>query len=93
MKISEILWKAANESLWDGSGHHYNRETYSCAAVAEAEGVSVWWESKTVAFLKEFGVTPESRTEFDEFKYGGDQQGARYAWLMFAAMIAEEEGK
>jgi hypothetical protein len=46
--------------------------------------------------FKKMGLEPNSLIAFDEFyddyKISPESQGARYAWLKFAAMIAEEQG-
>lgn len=46
--------------------------------------------------FKKMGLEPNSLIAFDEFyddyKITPESQGARYAWLKFAAMIAEEQG-
>lgn len=48
--------------------------------------------------LTEMGLNPYSCTEFAEFAEGrgrsdlSPRQGARYLWLKFAALIAEEQG-
>lgn len=47
--------------------------------------------------LTNMGLAPQSTEAFKEFensfhKTTPESQGARYAWLKFAAMIAEEQG-
>lgn len=99
MRISEILWKAANEHLmpYGDSDTTRNDSPYSCDAVfivgddyGGAEGLL--WEMGCPGGLFAFA-------EFEEGSIGlssgreratEDSQGARYAWLMFASMYAEE---
>lgn len=100
MKISEILWKAANERLteeddWWGDDEHSN---LSCVAAALAEGLSLddpWRtnakKSRAVQFLRDLGCKPHSSRSFNSFS-DDQRQGARYAWLMFASQYAEEQG-
>lgn len=44
-------------------------------------------------WLRKMGVDPGSNMEFDSIRWGRAQQSARYLWLKFAAMIAEEENR
>lgn len=105
MKISEILWKAANEQLWDGSnmrvyGNEFdasrnaNKRRFSCDAFNShyMTEISLCEMRKVKEYLAEFGLDCESMQAFHEFDSGEERQGARYSWLMFASMIAEEEG-
>ena len=96
MKISEILRKAANEHLHDLPEIRFFGGVwmYSCCAVAESENGhdeddSVDLESsQAVAFLREFEGSTGIRAFSDEI----DPQGARFLWLHFAALVAEDEG-
>lgn len=94
MKISEILWRAANEHLWDGYGDDLDAIIYSCDAVDKAATGRVVgsYRCGACAFLRELGCTSDAMYLFNEFKSGPKRQGARYAWLMFASMYAEELG-
>lgn len=47
---------------------------------------------KAMAFLNSLGCATYSTKAFSEFKGNKQRQAARYAWLMFAAQVAEEEG-
>lgn len=49
-------------------------------------------QEKALAFLYELGCPVCSTTAFNEFKIGKTRQAVRYAWLMFAAQVAKEEG-
>lgn len=101
MKISEILHMAADEYLWDGcgpppSGYAQNK-TYSCLAISELlceknKGSFFYHEEPVFDFLKEMGIRTFSSLEFSEFKSAKEIQGARYLWLKFAALVAEDEG-
>lgn len=94
MTISEILWRAANEHLWDGNRwatSSLDGETFSCCAIHRAakdlEAASI-----AIRFLHELGCDTAGGTEFSEFKFGENKQGARYLWLMFAYEVAKSEG-
>lgn len=97
MKISAILYKAANEHLWTGEGDwpfvEKDVEVYSCIAAQKAFPIDKFWNfyPKTMAFLQALGCDTNSTECFNEFKDKKTKQAARYAWLMFAAHIAEEE--
>lgn len=93
MKISEVLWVAANEYLWNGVDIYHRKDEFSCLAVGAADGL--FWDyknSEAVKFLKSLGCPIGALGSFKNFKYGTERQGARYAWLMFASMYAEELG-
>lgn len=92
MKISEILHKAADEQLWDGCSRKVGKFEFSCDAIKTVAG----WSSKEAfvaqRFVNELGVPMYSLNAFINFKRTEDRQAARYSWLKFAAMVAEEEG-
>jgi hypothetical protein len=93
-KISEILHLAADKYLWDGVSDDYSTEEYTCHAVKEAI-TDLWaWGVELAVFegLMRMGVNPHSCYEFAEYAPGPNRQKARYNWLKFAAMIAEEQG-
>jgi hypothetical protein len=100
MKTSELLRRAANEHLWEGEGvyqFYTEKKQFSCDSVNQAYRTATrnkWatTPSHVKAFLKELGVNLNGFHEFDEFPHGPACQGARYAWLMFAADIADEWG-
>lgn len=92
MKLSTRLRKAANEKLWDGYGSCIGREIYSCIAVDEVRGPGAH-DVVAATFLADMGVHINGLNEFKEFRLGPERQSVRYAWLMFAAMYAEELGK
>lgn len=69
----------------------------------ELDSISYAWEAGeydinvVMPFLTSLGLIlhPEDERddgEFHEFPKGPERQAVRYAWLKFAAMIAEEEG-
>jgi len=96
MKISEILRDAADRYLWDGSrGGH---QVFSCGAVENVLNDMTNLEDyayayhHTFLFLKELGVNIHSEYEFDEVPRGEIRQCARFLWLDFAALVAEDEG-
>ena len=96
--IADILHYAADCALWDGTNSEYRTKSkFSCDAVDDAliaSPVAIDWNKfRSIAlFLKELGVDAGSITAFDEFPEGELRQAARYNWLKFAALIAEEEG-
>lgn len=107
MKISDVLWIAANEFLSTTDGMElvdgYLRSKYSCCAVEPVceklvRSSKISWNSvrnpyiKTIGFLYELGVNTAGRCEFKEFEPGEQRQGARYLWLMFAYEVALSEG-
>lgn len=72
----------------------YFKSINSWAYIWEA---SVYFENTIMPFLKSLGLIlhyddERDEGEFNEFPKGPDRQSARYCWLKFAAMIAEEEG-
>lgn len=106
--IAKILHIAADKHLavkesqyWKRGG---NKEKFSCCAVAEAVmglygGFDTSYDenSKLIARihrgLKNMGCpTGSSHALGDCAKFVEENQQARYAWLKFAAMMAEEQG-
>lgn len=95
MKISDALHEAADNHLWDGIGFDTWGSGYSCFAVDDALrklAVHHTVEQSIFKGLEEMGVDIERTDQFDEFPEGEQRQAARYNWLKFAAMIAEEQG-
>lgn len=106
--IAQVLTLAANEFLapsYDANAGK-SKEFFSCdAAVSAGHALGLHSNNidKVLDFLKELGVDINSTTQFKEFEPKGTSdwrqaitkqtQSVRYAWLMFAAMIAAEEGK
>ena len=95
-KIARLLRKAADRHLWDGvdfvdDGSMHSE--FSCCAVDIA-----WLCGQLFLFedamdhMRRLGVSTSSKIEFAEFKRGAERQGARYLWLHFAALVAEEDG-
>jgi hypothetical protein len=102
LKLSDILWHAANERLstedepsYQG---HWPTRVYTCEAAAKAEIAlggnrnATYDDCLCHDFLVSLGVDCESIEQFDEFDPGMERQGARYLWLDFARLVAEEEG-
>lgn len=93
-KVADNLRRAANELLWDGRGTRATDGTqckYSCGAVGTL--LCNWGFSPEDDFLcmVSNGFAPfQSGNAMAEFAKGEERQGVRYAWLMFAADIAEE---
>lgn len=104
--IAEILHNAADKHLaakesqyWGRGG---NKEKFSCCAVEESvidlhrtftsTEVNAMYV-QILAGLKEMGCPTDSCDAFDDaFEFNKENQQARYAWLKFAAMMAEEQG-
>jgi hypothetical protein len=96
MKLSDVLWNAANIYLWSGdTPNHGDGNAWSCGAAetaeiqADLEEASLCW---VVDFLETLGVDSCSSEQFEEFERGPERQGARYLWLDFARLVAEDEG-
>jgi hypothetical protein len=108
VKISNVLHLAADEFLaheWTDihrSPDEGTRCTYSCGAINVACNhleVSAHLRTNLIRGIKRMGVGVRSFTEFDDVAVGlpyaesfKRRQEARYAWLKFAAHIAEEQG-
>lgn len=90
------------DQCWYNAG---NKEKFSCCAVNST--LHVLWNQDRITQkqmldmsnrikegLKAMGCPINSSTAFDkdEYKFNPESQQARYAWLKFAAMIAEEQG-
>jgi hypothetical protein len=101
--VADILHYAADNCLastpdeyWMNSG---NKEKFSCCAVSEACLRLLGWGNylEKSRFIKEglenMGCPTGSLNAFkDQYKFVEKNQQARYAWLKFAAMMAEEQG-
>ena len=92
MKLSEIIWKAANEYLVPPEPYDKSDEMwrFTCCAVAAAEGCydrffgGLWLDSSSaVAFLRSLGWE-----NFDDHAYNEGVQSMRYLSLMFAYWVA-----
>jgi hypothetical protein len=106
IKISKILHQAADKYLWNGIGGRCpsGKAEYSCEAVMfrlYELGYEDWYELRLRIFdgMQRMGLNTHSLSAFDEFENQDNfvratpaSQGARYAWLKFAALIAEEQG-
>lgn len=106
--VADILRDAANKYLQTTSQRfdvawYADVEKYSCNAVKKALQLEVRPDinmydqdlskqgRKVFSFLKELGVDTKSIFAFSSINED-EQQNARFAWLHFAADIAEEEG-
>jgi hypothetical protein len=87
--IAEVLHYAADNFLANSGipsrGTHY----YSCLAVKKSARILRVPSYQIMIGLRNMGVDPASIVEFSDVR---DTQGARYLWLKFAALIAEEQG-
>jgi hypothetical protein len=105
--IAEILHYAADKCLAAKKEQYWTyggvKEKYSCCAVSDAVDKmhsfdTPWFETKVIiqricVGLSEMGCPIESIHAFDDHsKFSEENQQARYAWLKFAAMMAEEQG-
>lgn len=99
MKISEVLWEAANEHLsenWE-SGMEYSCSAISRAAYGPRTRMGGYADKeRTMHFLFGLGLrrnAPYSHNIFSRVAPRGfERQAARYTWLMLAYTIAKEEG-
>jgi hypothetical protein len=106
MKISTILRHAADNNLSPGTRdiYEYQGPSYvqthdfcSCLAVSLAQrdltgDRPLYKKAKPYSFLVDLGL-PTCGLPFTEFEDCAEQQqGARFLWLDFAALVAEDEG-
>lgn len=94
MKISDVLWGAANEKLRFDDLHIEGEPWWGeCYAVQYADPRTGDDRGEFVLrFLRELGAKANYFCEFDEFNnFSGERQQARYNWLMFAYEVALEE--
>ncbi len=100
-KISEFLHHAADYALAFNEEDNYSgKMKYSCNAVRMAlECDTSDLEERIFAGLEAMGCDTECTTSFKNLGYEDgnweiyeDTQGARYIWLKFAALMAEEQG-
>ena len=92
--LADVLWRAANERLWDGRGDYSHREyvwRFSCDAVG-CDGVTLMERRSAFNLLQELGCCTGSLDLFSEFADGKKRQGVRYMWLLLAMHVAEDEG-
>lgn len=87
--IAEVLHYAADNFLANSGIPSRGRHYFSCLAVKKAARVLRVPSDPIIIGLRNMGVAPASTLEFYDVK---DTQGARYMWLKFAALIAEEQG-
>lgn len=104
--IADVLHHAADNVLWTGGESEYtyfkirgnNIRRFSCDAVRRAveqlDYQGDYW--KIAEGLTRMGVDTYACDAFRRFDYGQEfsveEQAARYTWLKFAALIAEEQG-
>lgn len=102
MKLSDVLWDAANKHLdhisdgVDGPGR--KRLIFSCNAISRAiygnlGDAPEWFPLPFNVFnlLKECGVDPYSARMLDRHAEAR-RQSIRYMWLLIAMHVAEDEG-
>ena len=99
--IAEVLHYAADHTLPTTSNWHC-AGGYSCDAMREAlhhfypcHLDQNKWDARhdqIIEGLKALGCNTRTIFEFNEFSNLDERQGARYLWLKFAALMAEEQG-
>lgn len=100
MKISKVLHKAADKHLahdYDSFAHpSLDKERFSCTAISLAVNNDYELEERVRIGLQNMGCPTDSVYAFTDMGYDDDldieTQGARYMWLKFAALMAEEQG-
>lgn len=103
--IADILHEAADEWLACSLGDYDlgGKTKYSCNAIVEALYDTVYdiepMYNRIMEGLENMGLDTESASVFIKLGYPDyswevfeETQGARYMWLKFAALIAEEQG-
>lgn len=95
-QLAAILRLAADEYLWNGVDDMFEApgpNGYSCDAYHYAAGWKFTSEERKAGydFLSALGVDPDDTEQFTEVPHGETRQGARFLWLDFAALVAEEE--
>ena len=105
VKISDILHRAADVYLaatYDNYFYH-GRNQYSCCAISQAAHAMYHdfqlaneATDRIYKGLRALGLNVSSSTAFDKFiktrGFSPEKQQARYAWLKFVALLAEEQG-
>lgn len=106
--IAEILHYAADKKLANNVKQYWysegggNKEKFSCCAVEEAvrdlHPHLAYWDRDEIfdrisAGLKNMGCPVDSTDAFEnDVLFNDKNQQTRYAWLKFAATMAEEQG-
>lgn len=93
LTISSILHHAADEALDMDVIQRHSGILYSCTAIRAIlsdDKENIMW-NKIMLFLQDLGLPQGLHDSFPEFHEGFEKQQARYNWLKFAALIAEEE--
>jgi len=104
VKMSEVLHLAADKYLAEDCEYDWVlQDKFSCIAIIMAvkelipsQKIADSFYNRIRIGLEKMGIDTYRGSQFNEF---GDyltitkaSQGARYTWLKFAAMIAEEQG-
>lgn len=94
MKISTLIERAVDTTLWDGEKPLFtNRQIeaeYSCVAIMLAMENGFYGVIDTG--LMNIGLNTMSTTAFHDFPAGPERQYARALWLTWAALMAKEQG-
>lgn len=100
MKISDVLHEAADRylacSLEEHQAKYINKTLYSCTAILLGKTEETnYFPSAEFNFIESLGC-PTWDDPFSDLFENDDSleltQGARYLWLKFAALVAEDEG-
>lgn len=99
IKWSAILHDAADKHLQETEfwvdGPREKESQYSCDCIYHAASSRKIETKTTKSFLDNLAENlglDKGMDAFNEFEPGEERQGARYAWLKFAAMYYEEQG-
>lgn len=98
--IADVLHLAADMYLWDGNTERYKsnvglkRDVHGYAVIAALRELDMDELRAAEVFNHLETISPDSMPNnvFDDLPCGAKRQAARYAWLKFAALIAEEQG-
>ena len=94
--IADVLHYAADECLWEGEIilGLTNKRYFSCGAIIDAlVSLKCWHHLNSIEeALVVLGLNIESTSAFSEFDTAIESQCARYNWLKFVALLAEEQG-
>ena len=96
--IAEILHITADKYLNEDGSYDVFKNLFSCCAISDAiyadnrDNMYNDISNRIADGLEELGLDTLSLEQFDEFPPGPIRQGARYNWLKFVALLAEEQG-
>ena len=92
MKYSQILRETADIYLPDGTDSQRSiMLDFSCVAIVRHPEVRDM-HHPIFTFLCDLGCNVVDGKQFNEFSLREKRQGARFLWLNFAALVAEDMG-